>query len=82
MNARTSQPRGRWWACYSFRQHAVHVESEAEGLETNLRAFRLNRPVDFVPLAVFDDREAASEFLRSVQALRNQRQQAGGGTWN
>jgi hypothetical protein len=51
-------------------------------LAINLRAFQLNQPVDFVPLAVFDDREAAQSFIRSVQAMRNQREQSGGGQWN
>ena len=72
----------RWWVCYSFRQHAVHLEKEAEGLATNLRAFQLNRPVDYVPLAVFDDREAARVFVRAVQGIRNQHEQPGGGKWN
>ena len=82
MNASAREQRERWWACYSFRQHAVHLETEAEGLATNLRAFQLNRPVDFVPLAVFDSHEAARAFLREVQGIRNQREQPGGSTWN
>ena len=82
MNARAREKRERWWACYSFRQHAVHLETEADGLANNLRAFQLNRPVDFVPLAVFEDREAAQSFLRSVQSLRSQGGQPGGEQWN
>ena len=82
MKATATQQPERWWACYSFRQHAVHLEAEADGLATNLRAFQLNRPVDFVPLAIFEDREAAQSFLRSVQSMRNQREQPGGGRWN
>jgi hypothetical protein len=38
--------------------------------------------VDFVPLAVFDDREAAHAFLRAVQGIRNQHEQPGGDKWN
>lgn len=72
----------RWWACYSFGQHVVHVESEAEGLATNLRGFQLNHPVDYVPLAVFGSESEAREFLRGVQSLRNQREPSGGERWN
>jgi hypothetical protein len=82
MSAHKRQRSERWWACYSFRQHAVHLETEAEGLATNLRAFQLNRPVDFVPLSVFDTHEAARAFLRTMQEIRNQRGEPGGGKWN
>ena len=82
MSARTSVAAPRWWACYSFRQQAVHVESEAESLATNLRAFKNDRAVDFVPLAAFSTEVEAREFLRGIQAMRDQRQKTGGGAWN
>ena len=82
MNGTAQQRHERWWACYSFRQHAVHVETEAEGLANNLHAFQSSRPVDFVPLAVFDDQKAAHEFLRKVEAMRNRREQPGGVQWS
>ena len=68
----------RVWLCWSASQQAVHIEYEAEGCRTNLQAFVLNRPTDYVPLAVFPNREAASEFARQIQELRNQREQATG----
>ena len=79
---RSDNQRERWWACYSFRQNSVNLETEAEALATNLRAFQLNSPVEFVPLAVFTDEGSARDFLRAVQAMRNQREQPGGGQWN
>lgn len=77
----------RVWLCWSPSQQAVHIESEAEGCKTNLRAFVLNQPIDYVPLAVFPNREAASEFARQIQAVRKKRQegQSGNGeeaAWN
>ncbi len=64
----------RFWLCWSASQQAVHIESETLGFKTNLRAFVLNRPTDYVPLAVFPNREAASEFARQLQEVRNKRQ--------
>ena len=64
----------RVWLCWSPSQQAVHIESEAEGCKTNLRAFVLNQPTDYVPLAVFPNREAACEFAQQVQDIRNKRQ--------
>jgi hypothetical protein len=77
----------RVWLCWSASQQAVHVETEAAGCKTNLRAFVLNQPTDFVPLAVFPNREAAREFAREIQDIRDKRQEgqsAAGGeaTWN
>ncbi len=64
----------RWWASYSFRQCAVHLEEEREALTTNLHAFLQNRPVDFVPLGVFDTEKEARLFLDVVQRVRNHRE--------
>lgn len=76
----------RVWLCWSSSQQAVHIESEAVGCETNMRAFVLNLPTDYVPLAVFQNREAASEFARQIQNIRNKHQQKDGQreevTWN
>lgn len=77
----------RVWLCWSPTEQAVHIESEAEGCKTNLRAFVLNRPIDFVPLAVFPNQEAAREFARQIQDIRNKRQEGqpgnrGEATWN
>jgi len=65
---------GRVWLCWSGSQQAVHIEFEAEGCKTNMRAFVLNRPIDYVPLAVFPNRAAASEFARQIQEVRDKRQ--------
>jgi hypothetical protein len=78
---------GRVWLCWSPSQQSVHIETEAEGCKTNLRAFVLNRPIDYVPLAVFPNREAASEFARQIQDIRNERRSGDTGhgkaaSWN
>lgn len=72
---------GRWWLCWSPSQQAVDVRSEAESCEKNLSDFVLNRPVDYVTLAVFNDDEAAREFGRQIQEMRNRRQ-GGAASWN
>ena len=76
----------RVWLCWSASQQAVHIEYESEGCRTNLRAFVLNRPIDYVPLAVFPNREAASQFARKLQEVRDKRQREGERreetTWN
>jgi hypothetical protein len=72
---------GRFWLCWSPSQQAVHIEDEADGCENNLRAFVLNQPVDFVPLAVFDTHNAASKFALHIQEMRNRRQ-GGAASWN
>lgn len=59
---------GRVWLCWSFSQCAPHIEEEGEGLRINLRAFILNRPVDYVPIGVFDSVEAAGEFADKLRA--------------
>ncbi len=77
----------RVWLCWSASQQALHIETESEGCKTNLRKFVLNRPTDYVPLAVFPNREAADEFALQIQDIRNKRQtgQAANGreaAWN
>ena len=67
----------RVWLCWSCRQQVVHVETESDGCRTNLRAFILNRHTDYVPLAVFPNREAASAFARQIQEVRDKRQREG-----
>lgn len=64
----------RVWLCWSASQQAVQIESEADCCKRNLRAFVLNRATDFVPLAVFPNREAASEFSQQVRDVRDKRQ--------
>lgn len=64
----------RWWACWSPQQQCVHLERERDALEINLRAFALNRVVEYVPLAIFDCEEASRVFLTEIQAIRDRRQ--------
>jgi hypothetical protein len=66
---------------WSASQQAVHVEMVAECCEANLEAFKLNQPIDYVPLAVFHSRKAASKFARQVQKIRNLRH-GGAASWN
>ena len=71
----------RVWLCWSPTQQAVDVRDEAESCEMNLRAFVLNQPVGFIPLAVFDNRDEARKFASQVQEMRNQRE-GGKAQWN
>lgn len=86
MKEPAQENRERWWLCWSSRQACLHIESEAEGLQTNIRAFQENRPVDYVPIAVFDNMEAASNFagrLRGMMCQRHdQRVRVEEGRWN
>jgi hypothetical protein len=68
MNAR-QVGNGRVWLCWSFSQCAPHIESEADGLRSNIRAFLENRAVDYVPIAVFDSDEEAHNFLKAKRSL-------------
>ena len=67
---------GRVWLCWSFSQCAPHIEDEDEGLRTNLRAFAENRPVDYVPIAVFASRAAAQAFVEAKRAAFERRYDA------
>lgn len=78
MSAANTESRPRWWVCYSPGQQAVHVRTETALLVNSLAVFALNRPVDFVPLAVFDSEGAAREYFREIQLLCDQRRQKGG----
>ncbi|TXH17576.1 MAG: hypothetical protein E6R03_03630 [Hyphomicrobiaceae bacterium] len=80
MSANESRPKGRWWLCWSFRQACPHIETEAEGLRTNLEAFADNRAVDYVPIGVFQSLEeagATADRLRAVMQERNEALQKG-----
>jgi hypothetical protein len=65
---------GRVWLCWSPSQQAVDVRDEAESCKVNLEDFALNRPSDWITLAVFNSHAEASKFARQVQEMRNQRQ--------
>lgn len=64
--------------CWSDSNCGVRYESLADYVHINLRAFRENRRVDFVPIAAFDTVEEAHsyfeahcvEFLRRYDARR------------
>lgn len=66
----------RFWLCWSFSQACPHIESEVVGIETNLQAFLNNRPVDYVPIGVFESEEAAARFADAVHHRFNQRHHA------
>lgn len=76
----------RVWLCWSASQQAFHIENEADGLKINLRAFTENRPVDFVPIAIFASRKSANKFTEQVKSIRDRRQRdaqkSGGAKWN
>ena len=66
----------RHWLCWSFQQAMPHIESEAEGVRKNLRAFQANRPVDFVPIAVFHSHDEAMAFASTLHDAMARRQEA------
>ena len=66
----------RVWFCWSFEQCCPHIETEAAGVRTNLRAFIENRPVSYVPIGVFDSMEAAHEFGQRLREQLEQRYDA------
>ena len=76
----------RVWLCWSPSQQAFHIETEADGLKINLRAFVENRPVDFIPIAIFGSRKSANKFTEQIKPIRNGRLRgavkAGGAKWN
>jgi hypothetical protein len=57
----------RYWLCWSGSQHAFHIEPEVRGLETNLSAFVLNRPSDFITVGVFSSRTEAQMFTNELR---------------
>lgn len=58
----------RVWLCWSFEQACPHIESEADGLRANLRAFVANRPVSYVPIVVFESDAAAQAFADKLRS--------------
>ncbi len=68
----------RVWLCWSFEQSCPHIESEADALRTNLRAFVLNRPVSYVPIAVFLNEDAARAFADQLRCEFEKRYEATG----
>ncbi len=58
----------RFWLCWSFDQACPHIESEVEGLRSNLQAFVLNRPVSYIPIAVFQSDAEARAFAEELRA--------------
>jgi hypothetical protein len=66
----------RVWLCWSFAQCAPHIEDEEYGLRINLRAFVENRPGDYVPIAIFANRDEAHAFFEAHRAQFEQRYNA------
>ena len=58
---------------YSFSQRCFHVETLAEALETNARAFAENRRVDYIPLGIYPTREAAGKECATLNRGRRAR---------
>lgn len=66
----------RVWLCWSPSQCATHIESEEDGLRINLRAFVENRPVNYIPIAVFASRDEAHVFFEAHREQFEQRYNA------
>ena len=68
----------KYWLCWSPRQNAFHIESEADGEQTNREAFFEDRPSDFVPIGHFTTSEAAhAEADRLTPILRERDKKRG-----
>lgn len=68
-----------WVLLWSKSQCATHVEPLKDMLDNNLRAYQLDRRMDFVPLAIgseADVRHAAAEIRPTMRDRQNQRQGA------
>jgi hypothetical protein len=65
----------RIWLCWSPRQNCFHIESEEDGVRTNLRAFKRNAGVDYVPIAVFASRQQANKAARELWSLLTEREE-------
>lgn len=63
----------KYWLCWSARQNAFHVESEAESFRINQEAFREGRKVDYVPIGHFSSFEAADEAADSLRHVLRER---------
>jgi hypothetical protein len=62
---------GKYWLCWSPRQNAFHIESEADGLTRNRRSFTDDRKPDFMPIGLFlGPVEANAEADRLTPILR------------
>lgn len=68
-----------WVLLWSKSQCATHVEPLKDMLDNNLRAYQLDRRMDFVPLAIgseADVRHAAAEIRPTMRDRQKQRQGA------
>lgn len=70
-----SATRQRVWLCWSPRQNCFHIESEDDGVRTNYRAFKCNRGLDYIPIAVFFSREQANQAARELWPVLPRRQE-------
>ena len=60
----------RHWVCWSHSQQCFHIETETEGIKTNLSAFFENRPMDYIVVGVFADRQKAYGHIQALEASR------------
>ena len=63
------------WLCWSPRQNALRVESEAAGLQINQRAFRQGARLDYIPIGCYpsqDEAVAAADRLKPMLRERDQ----------
>lgn len=58
----------RHWVCWSHSQQCFHIETEAEGITTNVLAFFQNRPMDYVVVGDFVDRQQAYSHIQLLES--------------
>ncbi len=44
---------------WSHNQRCFHIETVTDALQMNLRAFHEQRPLDYIPLGIYDSKEEA-----------------------
>lgn len=60
--------------CWSHRQNGFHVESETTSLQINQQAFTDNKPLDHIPIGIFESQQeavTAADKLTSILRKRD-----------
>lgn len=61
------------WLCWSPRQNALRIESQADGLRINREAFTHNRRLDYIPIGVFATEDEACAQADCLQKILEER---------
>lgn len=64
----------RVWLCWSPQQNCLHIEPETEGLRTNQEALVRNTKVDYIPIGIFGNDQAAREAAHAIRPKLRERE--------